>query len=359
MGVDFGLAAADQYYKADDARVLREQQRAKADAELSLLPDRVEAERSQYQLQGAQNRANLDLVPNQAKVAKALSDYSVEELPSKIAQLRQQRIFSDVDAQATGIGKLAVLIQIGDPKQVINYLNDWRQNNPHDKNQAEVVSVGFEKDPATGENVFKALDANGNPVMQMSASQIQRVRDSIGKTELRVLNEGSTLVGVKNGQPTTLATSPKTYKPEVRVAPAGADVVSVQNGKAEIVATNPAAPKGSAAANSPAAKLTGLINLYKGMGYSEADAEKRASLMSTQMKDKSPQRMVAELYEASLKTTFNASPETKAKLLKQAESEVRAIQNMFQQNTPAPQSNSSTPPKIDSRVNSLIGIPSQ
>ena len=213
MALNLGLAAADQYFKADDARVLREQQRERfgwdkqrTEADLSTLPERTEANRSGYQLQSAQNRANLDIVPNQAAVAKALSEFSVEELPSRIAQMRQQRIFSDVDAQTAGVAKLADLIQMGDPQQITSYLNAWRKTNPTNM-KADVAQVGFTKDEK-GENVFVALDAQGNPVMQMSAGQIQRIRDSIGKTDLKVLKPGDTLVGVKNGRATNMATGP-------------------------------------------------------------------------------------------------------------------------------------------------------
>lgn len=212
--INLGLAAADQYFKADDARVLREQQRQQfdwnkqaAESELSLLPDRAEAARSGYKLQGAQNKANLDLVPNQAAVAKALSEYSVEELPSRIAQMRQQRIFSDVDAQTAGVAKLADLIQMGDPAQITSYLNAWRKTNPSSV-KADVAQVGFRKDDKTGENVFMALDAEGNPLMQLSGSQIQRIRDSIGKTDLKILKPGDTLVGVKNGTAKPMTTAP-------------------------------------------------------------------------------------------------------------------------------------------------------
>lgn len=212
-GLNLGLAAADAYYKADDARVLREQQRERfgwdkqrAEADLSTLPDRTEAARSGYQLQSAQNKANLEIVPNQAAVAKALSEFSVEELPSRIAQMRQQRIFSDVDAQTAGVAKLADLIQMGDPQQITSYLNAWRKTNPTNM-KADVAQVGFTKDEK-GENVFVALDAQGNPVMQMSATQIQRIRDSIGKMDIKVAKQGESIVGIKNGVATPLYTAP-------------------------------------------------------------------------------------------------------------------------------------------------------
>lgn len=65
-----GLIAADQYFKADDARRVREYEQAKRDSELSTLGDKTEADRSGYQLRGSQNRANSELLPDQTKNAK-------------------------------------------------------------------------------------------------------------------------------------------------------------------------------------------------------------------------------------------------------------------------------------------------
>lgn len=65
-----GLIAADQYFKADDARKVREYEQAKRDAELSTLSDRTEADRSGYQLRTGQNRANSELLPGQTANAR-------------------------------------------------------------------------------------------------------------------------------------------------------------------------------------------------------------------------------------------------------------------------------------------------
>lgn len=322
MALNLGLAAADSYFKADDARVLREQQRERfgwdkqrAESELSTLPDRTEAAKSGYQLQTAQNKANLDLVPNQAAVAKALSEFSVEELPSKIAQLRQQRIFSDVDAQSAGIAKLADLIQMGDPTQITSYLNAWRKTNPSGV-KADVAQVGFTKDDK-GENVFVALDAQGNPLMQMSAGQIQRVRDSIGKTDLKVLKPGDTLVGVKNGRATPMASGP--------VDPLLAKSVGKQNQPAEIQTMN------------------WLIE------NNVAKDQKQAWEMVRSSREKTRSSFVLDY------VSKNAMPGQDPK--KVADQGGRIYDELQRVNS-SQQSNSPAATTLDPRVNSLIGLPS-
>lgn len=214
MGIDLGLAAVDSYARADDARVLREQQRQmfdwqrqKQESELALLPEKQAAQKSGYQLQNANNTAALEVAPNHAKVAKALSDYAVEDLPHQIGAMRRQGVFSEADAQTAGIAKLGDLIQLGDHDQIVNFLNGWRKSNPSSM-QTDVAKAGFAKDPETGENTFYAVDAQGNPVMKMPASQISRAKNSIGKTDLKVVKPGEQLVGVKGGKATTLFNNP-------------------------------------------------------------------------------------------------------------------------------------------------------
>lgn len=320
--INLGLASADAYFKADDARVLREQQRERfgwdkqrTESDLSMLPDRTEAARSGYQLQSAQNKANLDLVPNQAAVAKALSEFSVEELPSRIAQMRQQRIFSDVDAQTAGIAKLADLIQMGDPQQITTYLNAWRNTNPSVM-KTDVAQVGFTKDDK-GENVFVAVDAQGNPVMQMSASQIQRVRDSLGKTDLKVLKPGDTLVGVKNGRATAMANGP--------VDPALAKSMGKQNQPAEVQTMN------------------WLIE------NRVAKDQKQAWDMVRSSREKTRSSFILDF------VSKNAMPGQDPR--KVADQGGR-IYDELQRANGAQQSNTSQTNTLDPRVNSLIGLPS-
>jgi hypothetical protein len=246
-----GLIAADQYFKAGDARVQREREgqrfdweRQRAESELSTLPDKTEADRSGYQLRNKQNTANIGLsdaqtdnakkklelegagldaakdrqpleaetARNNAEIAKTLSEFGVEDLPRIITEKRVQGIFSDVDAGTAAIAKLSDLIQQGDGAQVIRFMNSMNSANPSGKRRADVAAVTIEKDPKTQENVFVAKDANGQDVMRMSAAQMQRVRDSIGKTEFKTVNAGDSLVRIKGGQATPVYTAPESAR---------------------------------------------------------------------------------------------------------------------------------------------------
>lgn len=214
---------------------------AKRDSELSTLGDVTAERRTGAQLRAKQNTASLGLVDsqtalakdkltldqantksaierqpgeaetalNRAEIAKTLSDFDVQDLPRVIAEKRRAGIFSEADATSLGVAKLADLIQAGDPQQVIKFMNDMSDAAPEGVRKAPVSTVSIKQDPKTGEQMFVAQDAQGNPVVQMSQSQMKRIRDSVGKTDLKVLNAGDSLVGVKNGQASVLATAPE------------------------------------------------------------------------------------------------------------------------------------------------------
>jgi hypothetical protein len=246
-----GSAALNEYERLEDRDTARnrakqrfdwEQQRAQS--ELSTLPDKTAADRSGYQLRGKQNNANIGLVDaqtenatkkleiegagldaakarqpdeiaaqaNKAVVAKTLSEFDVENLPRVIAEKKLQGTFSDADVYTTSISKLADLLATNDQNAVIRFMNGMNDAGVFGKQHAPVASVTIQQDPTTKENVFVATDASGRPVMQMGASQMKRIRDSIGKTDLKVINAGDTLVGVKGGQATPLYTAPESLK---------------------------------------------------------------------------------------------------------------------------------------------------
>lgn len=95
MNLGLGLEAANAYFKADDARVLREQQRerygwdkARNESELRLLPDQEQATRSGYRdtVEANAARARLrpgetDLRVKQNQVANSNADLAIEQLP--------------------------------------------------------------------------------------------------------------------------------------------------------------------------------------------------------------------------------------------------------------------------------------
>lgn len=244
MNLGYGLAALDSYYKEGDARVQRERatqrydaERRKTEAELSVLDDKTAADRSGYQLRSKQNTADAGLVDlqaevkkgeltrqkalqptkqqteiNNAEVAKALSDFQVEDLPRVIAEKKRAGVFSEADASVASIAKLADLLKTGDSNQVITFMNAMNDTKPADQRKAPVTAVAIDTDPKTGEKVFVANDASGQPVVKLSQTQMQRIRDSIGKTEYKTVNAGDSLVALKDGKATPVYTAPESDK---------------------------------------------------------------------------------------------------------------------------------------------------
>jgi hypothetical protein len=87
MNLGLGLIAADSYFKEGDARVLRQREQDRYDAEkqrttseLSLLGDKTEADRSGYQLRRGQNTANAELLPGQTANAQTRIGLDAAEL---------------------------------------------------------------------------------------------------------------------------------------------------------------------------------------------------------------------------------------------------------------------------------------
>lgn len=244
MGFDIGMAAAafrgykdaekDELAQEDLAKRRSYDEKVRA-AGLDMMPDRAANERAQLQLQTAQNQAGLELQTARAKlassnlnleqsaadfkatqqpmeqataatnnkVAEALAQFSVDELPNVIARKKREGVFSDADAGTATVAKLADLVTTGDSNSIIKFLNGIGSIS----GGKPVAKVGMVKNDK-GENVLVALGADDQPVMQVSAKQMTAVRNSIGKTESKVLNGGQTLVTVKNGVATPQYTAP-------------------------------------------------------------------------------------------------------------------------------------------------------
>ncbi len=246
-----GLIAADQYFKAGDARVQREREgqrfdweRQRAESELSTLPDKTEADRSGYQLRNKQNNANIGLSDTQtenakkklelegagldaakerqpleqaaalngAEINKALSEFQLQDLPRVIAEKKRAGVFSDADASVAAIGKLAELIKLGDQGQVISFMNAMNEAKDPGQRTAPIASVGVQQDQKTGEKLFVATDANGVVVTKVPHSHMQAVVNSLGKSEFKTVNAGDSLVQIKGGVATPVYTAPESAK---------------------------------------------------------------------------------------------------------------------------------------------------
>lgn len=83
MNLGYGLAAVDSYFKAGDERKVREYDQAKRDAELSLMGDKVDADRNRLRLESAQSSAGLETLPGQTANTMAKQRYEQADLTAK------------------------------------------------------------------------------------------------------------------------------------------------------------------------------------------------------------------------------------------------------------------------------------
>lgn len=236
-------ALINGYFDGVDKAIARKKNMAQTASELESLPDRTQAARSEAQLQTRHNQAALSLADaqqenasktlrnantgldavaarqpdelatqsNMAHVQKILSDHSVGELPGMIAEYRAKRLIDTTQAQIGSISKLADLIETGDKKQVIGFMNGMRKANPDIGLPGDVHDVNWHKDAESGDNIFTAYDQDKNPVLELSRSQMQRATEMIrpsGKDNYKVLRPGQTLVKTSRGLADPVYTAP-------------------------------------------------------------------------------------------------------------------------------------------------------
>lgn len=217
-----------------------ESQRAKAD--LSTLDDRVKQQRTAAQLGAAQAQAGLDILPkqnalantqldtqqaaadgakarqpdelvaqaNQAKVQSILSQFNVDNTPRQIAQAKAQGALSEADVYVASMAKLGDLLSTNDPNTVIRFMNNMNDSGIFGTNtHAPVAKVGIVQDHKGGDNVFVASDAQGKPIVQIRAKDLQRIVESTKKADFKTVNAGDSLVRVQGGQATPVYTAPE------------------------------------------------------------------------------------------------------------------------------------------------------
>lgn len=358
MNLGYGLAALDSYYKEGDARVQRERQtqrydveRKKAEAELSTLDDRTAADRSAAQLRSKQNNANMGLVDaqtenaknrltleqgdlqgklerqpldnaaqlNKAEVSKALTDFDVQDLPRVIAEKKRAGVFSEADASVASIAKLSDLIKTGDSNQVMTFMNAMNDTKPADQRKAPVASVGITTDEKTGEKVFVANDASGQPVVRLSQSQMQRIRDTLGKTEYKTVNAGDSVVALKDGKATPVYTAPESDKSKAaKQGPLERDVNY----------------------------LTSAHGMSKEQALSHLNSAKTMSREQFILKSVQDSIAMGNKPTEADTTNFGAIYDS-----------ARRASSPGLSNTPGQQSNTSAAPTMDPQIRSLLGLP--
>lgn len=243
MAANSAMDAVDAAKVKDQQRQRFEWERQRNEADLSTLGDKTDAAKSGYQLQSKQNTANLGLVDKQtenatakldmesselnaaklrqpdelaakadkAKVGALLANFDVENTPRELAAKKAQGVLTDADIYVASIAKLADLMSTNDQASVMRYMNGMNDSGVFGARHEPVASVSVVNDKTNGP-VFVARDANGKPVMQMTADSIRRVRASLGKTEFKSVNAGDSLVQIKGGTVTPVYTAPESTK---------------------------------------------------------------------------------------------------------------------------------------------------
>lgn len=231
------------FYEGLDKASERKYENARRKASLAAMPDQAAELQSQSRLNTARNQSELDLIPaktqnamkqlrnesagldatserqqndfasqaNTSLINRILSDHSVNDLPNVIREHRNKRLFSNVDTQMAGIAKLSDLLRMGDKKSVIKFMNDMRRANPDIGFNADVANVTVTDDPNSDDYLFSALDSAGNPLLQMTARQMQTVADMVRprtKDDFQSVKPGNTLVRIRNGNVDPVFTAP-------------------------------------------------------------------------------------------------------------------------------------------------------
>jgi len=213
-------------------------------ASLAALPDATEEAQSRSRLNTAINQSGLNLVApreqnalqklqnegvgleaaaarqpdelatqaNSALINKIISDHSAEDIPNVIADHRNKRLFTGVDTQMAGIAKLNDLIRMGDKKSIIGFMNGMRKAHPDIGFDGDVHDISITDDPKSNDYLFSALDKKGNPLLQMTATQMQSISDMVRprtKDDFKVLKPGQTLVKTRNGNASPVYTAPE------------------------------------------------------------------------------------------------------------------------------------------------------
>lgn len=253
MNLGMGLIAADEFFKAGDARKEREYLQAKRDAELGLLPDETRAKRAKLGLDTATDEANTGLVPAQTETAglrlraeRGELQGTIAAQPDKNATMKLEaatrRRFTQAEASDAGrkinemsingaISKeearqrafvmLRTLIGQGNKNAVLSFFNSYGSavGMPY-ANDVRVIT------DANGKEHFQAVDKGGKTIVSMSRDDLDAISARFaGKGDLLTVKPGETIVLAKDGEAKTLFTAPETPSSAVaKMGPTERDV---------------------------------------------------------------------------------------------------------------------------------------
>lgn len=290
MNLGLGVIAGNSFFREQQAQEVRDREAKRfgwesqrAEAEMGLLPDKTAADRSGYQLKGAQNQADIDILPGQtantlaqqgitstelagtaarqptveatknvqadvslanataekemqpdqiaqkknvAKIAAATSGVDVENLPSTLKKMRVEGAISASDVDLTVGAKLYDYIQGGDQNSMIRLLNAQKRtsDDPRIVGMPDVAAVARAKD-ANGVEYIVLKDAQGNQIATKPIDQLKAAKDLMTKYEYHKLDGGDSLMRVDSrGNVTLAATAPIDPNSSKHIGPMQRDV---------------------------------------------------------------------------------------------------------------------------------------
>ncbi len=277
MDLGLAMVAGNAAFDRMNANELRERdrqryewERQRAEAEMSLLPEKTAADRSSYQVKSGQNQQGLELLPgdtanklteqgnrsqrltaekdripteeatndtkatlglNQAandlmqqqdkltqqnnvqKIATALSNVDVEELPRTLAQKRLANEVSQADSDLMIGAKLSDLIDAGDQNSIVRLLNAQKatSQDPKIAGMPNAASVSKATD-ANGVEYLVIKDAQGKQIAAKPVESFKAAKNALAKITYEKVDAGDSMVRVQGGKITPVYTAPESAK---------------------------------------------------------------------------------------------------------------------------------------------------
>lgn len=179
MNLGYGLAAVDSYFKAGDERKVREYDQAKRDAELSLMPDKMEADRNRIRYESAQSSAGLETLPGQTANTLAEQTFKKNDLTAKTdrqgldnaAAMSKSKVAAgtakfDEDNLASTLDSMAVKNELSQQEQLDAVLGNLAKTfNANDKPRA----LAFANKIASASNILPEF--NGKTATDIAVEQ--------------------------------------------------------------------------------------------------------------------------------------------------------------------------------------------
>ncbi len=326
MNLGYGLAAVDSYFKAGDERKVREYDQAKRDAELSLMPDKMDADRNRIRLESAQNSAGLETLPGQTQNTLA-------EQRNKSADLAATADRKGLDnAAAMSKSKVAAETAKFDEDNLASTLDSMAVKNELSKQEQLDAVLG---------QMAKTFNANDKPRALAFANKIASASNILpefnGKTATDIaVEKGSDKLNTGDGyrikftDGTDLFLTQQTMNDALTRVKGNAklnfmhdkdtgEVLVGNESTGKVAVARPASRQNPTKDNRPSEAR--LVDYYISKGMPEDEAIRRAN----RLKDMAPANAEFQLYKDRVSLNPNADEATKQKIRQDVRKEVQDI----------------------------------